>query len=48
VAADHYAARLVEAVDELHLSHSKSPKKAAAKPRKPQTVKKPSLLVPEE
>lgn len=38
VAADHYAARLVEAVDELHLSHSKSPKKATTKPRKPRTV----------
>jgi hypothetical protein len=40
VNADHYAARLVEAVDDLHVSHHRSPPATApAKPRKPRTVK---------
>jgi hypothetical protein len=39
-AAEHYAARLTEAVDDVHSSRSKSPIKAPAKPRKPRTIKK--------
>jgi hypothetical protein len=37
--ADHYAARLIEAVDALHLNHSKSPVKAPPKPKAPRTVR---------
>ncbi len=37
--AEHYAARLVEAVDDLPVSRSKPAAKAPSKPRKPRTVK---------
>lgn len=39
VTADHYAARLIEAVDALHLNQPKSPVKAPPKPKVSRTVK---------